>query len=224
MNLYFIVEGRRTEMKIYAAWLSHVFPMLRLVKKPEDVTEGCFRVIAGGGYPRYLERIAEVLGEIETVVRNRVDRLFVCADAEEVNFEDRHQEITEWIEKLSPSIRYSVIVQNCCIETWFLGNKQFLKRNPQGAKLREFKAYYDVVKLDPENMKPKRPHKLKVLFHKNYLKAVYRERGLSYTKKNPYPATEEHYVKALVERFDQTSHIRSFGRLIDDWRALGAEI
>ena len=68
------------------------------------------------------------------------------------------------------------------------------------------------------------PHKRKAPFHESYLKAVYRERGLSYTKKNPKPATEEHFLKALVERFDQTSHIRSFGRLIDDWRTLGAAI
>jgi len=224
VNLYFLVEGRRTEMKIYAAWLSHVFPTLQLVQRPEDVTDDCLRLITGGGYPQYLERVAEVLEEIVTIVGNRVDRLFVCADAEDMSLDDRHQEITESIEALQPTVRYSVIVQNCCIESWLLGNRRFLKRNPQDEKLRVFKSYYDVGQLDPEAMEPMQPYKRKAHFHEDYLKAVYRERGLSYTKKNPKPATEEHYLKALVERFDETSHIRSFGRLIDDWRDLGAEI
>lgn len=211
-------------MKIYAAWLSHVFPMLRLVPRAEDVTEGCLRLITGGGQPQYLERVAEVLEEIAVIVQNRVDRLFVCADAEDVSLEERHLEISESIEGLNPAIRYSVIVQNCCIETWLLGNKRFLKRNPQDAELRAFKSHYDVGELDPEVMEPMPPHKRKVSFHESYLKAMYRERGRSYTKKNPKPATEEHYLKDLIERFDQTSHIRSFGRLVEDWRGLGAAI
>lgn len=224
MNLYFVVEGRRTEKKIYAEWLSHVFPTLRLVQRAEDVTEGCLRVITGGGQPQYLERVAEVLEEIAAIVGNRVDRLFVCADAEDASFEERHREISEAVERLNPAIRFSVIVQNCCIETWLLGNRRFLKRNPEDARLRTLKSYYDVGELDPEDMEPMPPYKRKAHFHEDYLKAVYRERGLSYTKKNPYPATDEHYLKALVERFDQAAHIRSFGRLVGDWRDLGAEI
>jgi len=31
MNVYFIVEGRRTEKKVYPAWLGHLIPELRRV-------------------------------------------------------------------------------------------------------------------------------------------------------------------------------------------------
>ncbi len=52
MNLYLLVEGRRTEARIYHSWIARLFPGVRLAERPEDVTENCFRLISGGGYYR----------------------------------------------------------------------------------------------------------------------------------------------------------------------------
>ena len=51
MNLLFLVEGAKTEPKIYQAWLQHLFPQLTFVAKPEEMTTHCCRIIIGCGYP-----------------------------------------------------------------------------------------------------------------------------------------------------------------------------
>ena len=61
-------------------------------------------------------------------------------------------------------------------------------------------------------------------FHFDYLKEMLRERGLSYTKPRPWAVTERYYFDALVERNAQTGHWRTFGRLINLWRAFGGAI
>lgn len=50
MNLLFLIEGIRTEPKIYKAGLSHLFPDLNFVLRPEDMTTNSCRIIGGNGY------------------------------------------------------------------------------------------------------------------------------------------------------------------------------
>ncbi len=219
MNLYLLVEGKRTEKKLYGSWLLHLFPELRIVERPEDVTENCLRLVSGKGYPQYLELVETVLGEIATV-KNRIDHLFVCVDAEEVSLTDRLAEVDEWVKLCQPQIRYSVIVQNCCVETWLLANRRFLKRNPQSERLRRFKRFYDVGELDPEGMPVMSPHRTRARFHEAYLKEMFRERGQSYSKKAPGEAASPGYLDELMNRYDETKHIPSFGRFLTLCRSL----
>lgn len=51
MNLYFLVEGRRTEKKVYRAWIHHVFPDLHEATTIEEVESNHFFLISGDGYP-----------------------------------------------------------------------------------------------------------------------------------------------------------------------------
>lgn len=37
MNLYFLVEGKRTERKVYPAWLAYLLPELKQVKNYDEV-------------------------------------------------------------------------------------------------------------------------------------------------------------------------------------------
>ena len=37
MNLLFLVEGGKTEPKVYKAWLQHLFPSLTFVVRPEEI-------------------------------------------------------------------------------------------------------------------------------------------------------------------------------------------
>jgi hypothetical protein len=223
LNLYFLVEGRRTEKKVYRSWVASVFPDLAFVDRPEDVTEGSVRIIAGYGYPQYLQEIDHVLEEISTVVVNRIDHLFVCIDAEERTFEERLQELESHIQRRNPTVRYTVVVQNCCIETWLLGNRRFVKKKPESQRLRELREFYDVRELDPEQMAAMESQQTRASFHEEYLKEVFRERGLSYSKKRPGPATEPHYLNELARRHQETGHLQSFGRLVAVWESMGAQ-
>ena len=46
MNLYFLVEGRRTEKKVYGAWIHYVFPHLRKAATIEEVESNHFFMIS----------------------------------------------------------------------------------------------------------------------------------------------------------------------------------
>jgi len=64
MNLYFLVEGRRTEKKVYSAWIHHVFPHLRKAATIDEVESNHFFIISGNGYPSYYSRIPTALEDI----------------------------------------------------------------------------------------------------------------------------------------------------------------
>ena len=51
MNLYFLLEGRSTEPKLYRAWLRTAFPQLREVFNPAAATDDNFLLISGHGQP-----------------------------------------------------------------------------------------------------------------------------------------------------------------------------
>ena len=222
MNLYFLVEGRRTEKKVYRAWIHHVFPDLREAATIEEVESNHFFLIHGGGYPLYCSRIPAAL---EDIVRHGViDGFSICIDAEGYSVESKMNEINKITSEASPFPNCHVIVHNCCMETWFLGYRKMLRRNPQREQLRAFKQFYDVSREDPEQMGCPPEYEFRAQFHVTYLKEMLRERGLSYTKSRPGCVTEKHYFNALVERNAQTGHLNSFRRLIKLWEVFGGVI
>jgi hypothetical protein len=225
LNLYFLVEGRRTEKAVYEAWVGHCFPGLRRIERPEDLDEDCFRLVAANGYPDYLERIRDVLEESREIAKNRIDHLFVCVDAEEESFEDRLAEVEGVIRAEHPIVPWTVVVQNCCIETWFLGNRSYVKANPSiDPDLEQFMSRYDVRTRDPEELPNLWPDRFatRAAFHEAYLKAVHRERHEPYRKSKPRVVSEKSYLLQLSKRSNETAHLPSFGRLAATWRELGA--
>lgn len=223
MNLYFLLEGERTEKKVYESWIQIAFPGLRLVERIEDVTEDCFRLLSGGGFPLILDRISEAVAEI-ALAKGRFDHFFIGLDADGLGWVARKQAAETHLEGLLLTVPTTVIVQNCCIESWFLGNRAFVRTQPQDPELIEFRAFYDVRTEDPEQM-PAMPPAAAAQpqqFHFRYLKACFRERGLSYNKSRPAEVGERHYLDQLVKRVDDTGHLASFGELIAAWRGLGA--
>jgi hypothetical protein len=47
-----LVEGERTEPKIYRKWVEYSFPKLTFVSQIQSVTNDCYCIFAGGGYPK----------------------------------------------------------------------------------------------------------------------------------------------------------------------------
>ncbi|MGH9853611.1 MAG: hypothetical protein ACREBD_27545 [Blastocatellia bacterium] len=222
MNLYFFLEGKRTEPKVYRAWLAQVFPHLNEVSVISEVKADSYLLISGFGYPQLLNRIDEVVADIER--HGGIDYLFVCLDSEGDKPEDRIREIENRVGgKLTAAVCHTII-HNCCIETWFLGNKQVMKRNPESEKLRTFKTFYDVSVSCPELMVCPPGYRIRAHFHLDYLKEMLRERGLSYSKEHPREVQKKSYLAALVRRHEKTGHLQSFGRLVAVWRALNGNI
>lgn len=49
MNVYFLVEGKRCERKLYPMWLTVVAPHLQRVESPSHATDNSFYLISGEG-------------------------------------------------------------------------------------------------------------------------------------------------------------------------------
>lgn len=222
MNFYFLVEGRQTEKRVYRSWMAYMFPQHREVQRLEDLEDYTFFLIAGYGYPSYLRRIQDAFADIER--HKRVDYFFICVDAEEQSPESKRDEIVALYPARFQAVRHAVIVHNCCIETWFLGNDRMLKRFPESAQLRAWKAFYDVSQRDPESMGYPSSHHQRAHFHLDYLKVMFREHGLTYSKTHPGEATAQYYLEALITRHERTNHLKSFGYLMAVWRSLGGRL
>lgn len=222
MSFYFLVEGAQTEKRVYRAWMSYAFPHYYEVSRLEDLHGNTFLLLAGYGYPSYLTHIQAALHDIER--HQHVDYFFVCVDAEDHSAESKRHEIMALAPDAFPRVRHAVIVHDCCIETWFLGNDRMVKRFPDSEQLRAWKAFYDVSRDDPEGMRYPPSHSYRAHFHLDYLKAMFREHDLAYSKKHPGAATHQSYLQALIRRHAQTNHLRSFGYLMALWRSLGSQL
>ena len=232
MNLLFLVEGASTEYQVYSKWISHLFPHLKFVARPEDMKTDSYRIIVGHGYPNILDYLEDCLQDIK--INNNVDHFFICIDSEEDTYQVRFDEIEERLSSLKSQIgitqgqltNFHIVVQNCCMETWFLGNAEISTQSNKknsSAKFSDFQNYYDILVDDPEAMiglPPNYYYPTKARFHKTYLNEYLRGFGLRYIQSNPKMIEEKEYLDALIKRCKTTNHLSSFKYLLDIWEDL----
>ena len=129
------------------------------------------------------------------------------------------------------STEFHIIVQDCCIETWALGNSEIPNENQSTGTSIDFKlfqAYYSVLISDPQEMQndssqnihPTRRFSTKARFHGAYLKEYLSEFGLSYSKRDPFVIADKKYLNALIKRCDSTNHLSSLKNLLDLWQEI----
>ena len=201
MNLYFLVEGK-TEAKVYPAWLSHLLPTLTRVDNYDDVERNNYFLISAAGYPCIIyDGLPTAIEEIRD--NGKYNYLVLCLDADEDTISDRQDEIHECIREKKLELGNTalvIMVQNRCIETWFLGNRKVFLRNPQTQPLLDYTRYYDVADKDPENMGKYKGFATHAKFHEAYLKAIFGARRISYTKRNPGDVLKKEYLEQLQKR------------------------
>lgn len=211
------------------AWLQHRHPSLREVVRLEDLDLDSYFLLSGMGYPSYLQRIPRAL---EDAAQHAVDHLFICVDAEDTPRPVRMAEVTQVVKSAivdlaKTGIIYGgtidVVVADCCIESWLLGHSRIVPRQPTSARLVEYKAFWDVSNLDPEQMGTLDGFVTRASFHLAYLKEIFVHHGRSYTKDHPGIAREGNYFDALVERTRAvTGHLATFAHLVEAWdRTIG---
>lgn len=213
MNIYFLVEGRRTEKKVYPKWLGHLLPELQEVRDAFLVDENNFYVFNGNGYPSILDNhLRNAVEDVNTI--GKFQYLVMCIDADEVEVDYRKNEVESFMAKenieLNEGAEFVLIIQNRCIETWCLGNRRVYKRNPTEEILREYIQFYDVSIDDPELMGKPADFDTHSQFHTSYLKEMLSERNIRYTKKNPNGVTSDSYLNELIQRANDTNHIFTF--------------
>jgi hypothetical protein len=212
MNLYFILEGEKTEVLLYPKWINHVLPNYKQVFLEKDVVENNYYIFSGGGIPSIYNH---TVNAIKNINDNPVfDRLIVCLDGEEIGIDERIKEIKNYIENtkviLNSNCKLDFVIQNVCIETWFLGNRKILKKNPESKLLKEFKNFYDVSIQDPENMNFINGYRNKAHFHFVYFKEILKEHKLVYKKSQPKVVLEKTFFEQLEIRINETNHIPTF--------------
>jgi hypothetical protein len=229
MNFYFVFEGK-TEPVIYKKWLSVLLPELTEVNSFDSVQKNHYYYVSNMGYPDCFRTVAKAIQDIN--LYPFYDYLLLFIDADELSIEEKlnesNQKIAEHLalepfKSLPINCHLKIIVQNVCIETWFLGNRKFFVRNPISELLRKYIDYYDVSINNPENLAEKFQqneegsnqifgYSTKALFHESYLKEIFKERlGFSYHKSKPKEVQEAYFLEQLLARVSENpTHLLSF--------------
>ena len=216
MNVYFLVEGK-CEFRLYPAWLSRLVPGMQRVRLSSQARADNYFIFSAQGYPSILGvHLPHAITDVNAA--GVYDYLVVVIDAEERAVPDKIREVEEAARR-SPvtlkSARLAAVVQNRCLETWLLGNRKMLIRNPQSNDLRAYIKHYNVANDDPEAMPCPQEFRTHAKFHLAYLKAMFEERGLSYRKNWPRPAADASYLAELIRRVEESpGHLASFARFL----------
>ncbi|MBF0344266.1 MAG: hypothetical protein HQL06_08545 [Nitrospirae bacterium] len=149
-----------------------------------------------------------------------------------MSVEDKHKEIEGFLSEKQLALlsaKLVVVIQNRCIETWFLGNRKICPRNPKEDTFRGYLRHYDVSIDDPELM-PKPKLKLNNVrfethaqFHCAYLKAMLREKDIRYSKETPFEVTANHYIERLIER-NSEYHLKTLKCFFDFCKTIKGSI
>jgi len=217
MNIYFLVEGRRTEKKVYPKWLAHLLPNLAEVTDPFEISSDSYYVFNGNGFPSLLDNhLTNSVSDVNEIAK--FDYLVICLDSDDETIEHRRNEVLNFIKKNKLKLtncEFVIIVQNKCIETWFLGNRKVYSKQPQSADLRKYHKFFNVQEDNPELMTKLDDFGTSTQFHEAYLTEMLLEKNIRYTKRNPNGVVEEHYLKELISRQKETNDLLSFKDFLD---------
>ncbi|MEG4328009.1 hypothetical protein [Microcoleus sp. herbarium5] len=217
MNLYFLVEGTQSERKVYPAWLAYLLPELQRVDNCDDVKEKNYYLISGEGYPSLYNYIPPAIAEINS--NGKYSYFVVCLDAEENTVAELTTEIEDFLSQQKLKLNNAELVlifQNRCLESWLLGNRKIYSRNPQNKPLLDYTKYYDVSVNCPENMGKYRDFNTHAQFHGAYLRSLFEDKNITYSKKRPGDVLKQFYLEQLLARIHvHPEQLTTFRHFID---------
>jgi len=221
MNIYFLVEGQSSEADIYPAWISYLVPELRRVENFDEVNQNNYYLFSSYGIPYIENDIINAIIDINSL--GKYDYFVICIDADAATVYQRESKIHKLIEENNISLvnntSLKLIVQNRCIETWFLGNRKVYTRNLQkNPCFIKYSNFYNVSQNDPELMEKIENFEGSISnFHFTYLKAMFNERGnMVYSKSNSIEVQRVTYLNELIKRIkEEPSQLISFINFID---------
>ncbi len=231
MNVVLLVEGEKTETQVYEEWLHHRLPALRPARNVADLTTDGYVLVAGMGIPSYERRLAALLRDIDKRP-GAVQQLWICVDSDEATYAQRYAKVERHLAEgkegttlawTNPALDVRILVQHCCIETWFLGHEAFARGATQSPEIVAFKRFFDVSADDPEEMSRGLGYPTRQSLHLAYLRAMLAEHGRPYSKRNPEIVCHPSYLDALQKRCARTGHLPSFRKLLDAFHAARAD-
>lgn len=206
MNLYFLLEGRRTEKRFYPKLIEFLQPHFKQVQFSDDAKENNYYLISGEGFPSVCDNaLPKAIEEVEDL--GIFDYLILVLDT------DNNEIIRERIEyiKINTQLKncqFLIIEQEICIESWLLGNRAVYPKD--NAEFVGFELFYNVAIQDPERMlKPDNFTGSLPAYHHDYLKKMLAINGINYSKKLTGGVTTPEYFAELQKRINETSHLAS---------------
>ena len=215
MNYYIVTEGV-CEKKVYKKWIPYVNPELTPVEDIRDVEENNFFIIHANGQPDFFDVCAKAIIDVNQYMV--FDKLVLVVDSEEDSQEEKEEQIRRSISPSGPcKAELHFIIQNFCLETWALGNSHIHRKSPHDVTLREYRSFFNLRCLDPEDLRSISDQYNRAQFAYLYLKAAIRDTYVSrsYSKKKPEVLCCEDYFSNIRKRFETTGHIKSFKAFLD---------
>ncbi|MGL6074447.1 MAG: hypothetical protein ACRC8S_09835 [Fimbriiglobus sp.] len=217
MNLYFLVEGRNTEREVYPAWLKVLLPDHSQVEIAREVAGNHWYLISGEGNPNLFDR--PLANAIEELNDTHFDYFIICLDAEDQSVEACRADVAERVRgRIPPNTTVKIIVQNCCFETWLLGNRRIYPSVPP-LDFRSYSDHYKTATNCPERMgKPSDYPETTATYHYDYFRAMLRCRlpkNLTYSKatKRSEVVQDPAFLAALQQRVVETKHLPTLAEL-----------
>ncbi len=196
-----------------------MLPELKRVDNYDEAEKNNYYIFSANGYPsiiyNHLPNAAEDIN-----AHGKYNYFIVCLDADEVSVNERKQEINDFVQDKKIQLilgdtQLITIIQNCCIETWFLGNRKIYTKNPQDKSLLAYTRYYDVSENCPELMGKYQDFNMHSQFHEAYLKELFKAKNINYSKKLPGDVTQLYYLQQLIARIENESdHLPTFREFI----------
>lgn len=190
-----------------------LIPDLKQIKSVSDVDGNCYFLFSSFGYPSILDDIPNAVVDMNEY---GYDFLIIVIDSDEATIEERRAEVINKMKDISiDHNKVAVVVQNHCIETWFLGNRKIYSRQPNTPEFMDCSKHYCVMDNDPENMtmddKLSSQYTTTAQYHEYYLKKMLNERNVKYSKgKMSKAVQDEQYLEQIVHRVENTDHLKSF--------------
>lgn len=219
MNIYFLVEGEKTELIVYPQWLQYLLPKISRVNRVYEATENNYFLISGKGVPSIFDHLIDAIKTIngypnDEFPKCHYEKLIVVIDADEMTVEEKIAEVKQFISNekivLNPKCELQIIAQKYCIETWFLGNRKVYPRNTDNVGFMNHAQHYDVSQQDPELMlNPNTFAGSTSIYHELYLRKMLAAKNINYSKSNPKEVGEKYYLEELNKRINETSHLSS---------------
>lgn len=237
MNLAFLVEGR-TELKLYPIWVNHLSstPLTECTTGYQDVVTNQFTIFNVEGIGKMSREIPAV---VNSIIANPVfDYFVIVVDADDSSTANSITLIENVIydsstPRLPANCKVKIIVQQVCIETWFIGHTDhFLTcKASHDRGVLSFIAEYDAENNDPELMSNNRlvdmPSKPKIktigAYHVTYLKKMLSgaNRTWKYGKTTAHNLIDIPYFQRLEQRLTETpTHLQTFSNMVNFLRSL----
>jgi hypothetical protein len=223
MNYYFLLEDEKSFIKVLPKWLEYLGFKNSRVVDIMAVEKDNYVMQSGQGVTKLIENV--LYQTMDTILSSdkKIDYLVIILDAEEKTVEQRESEVKEkvdeYVNKNNCMLTFKVktIVCNCCFETFLLGNRKiYPQETPSEDYFRIHYEHYNISENDPELMqKPIGVARTRAKYHFQYFHDAMLYSKKRYSKSKPDIVAQKEYFNELIERIDDTQHLKSFKTLVD---------